>query len=170
MPDRFTLPVVDLLRSAGWYEGRTVSDTLELPPEFSLFSQAQVVFAEFGGLHMGQAGIGIDCAKCDVEIDPCLGSHLAPHLKRHEQSLKTKLYPLGEVVGGHAYLVIDEQGRTYLYHLGGELAPKAPTFARGLELLLLGKKASQQEIESAWQPKCQQTTNEVSANLARHES
>jgi hypothetical protein len=147
--ESFSPAVVDLLRRAGWQEGRIVANALLAPGQFALFPRAQEVLAEFGGLHVGECGSGIDCATSDVQIDPRLCVHLAAELKSLEEALKTRLYPLGEVHRGHGYLILDELGRTYL--LSDELEPFTATFARCLELLLLGKKASQEEIQRAWQ-------------------
>jgi hypothetical protein len=65
--------------------------------------------------------------------------------------LQTKLFPLGEVGGGDGYLIIDEEGRTYISSvISGGLHPLAPAFSECLELLLLGKKLNRQEIEETW--------------------
>lgn len=145
MNDRFSSPVARTLRWAGWYEGRSIA--VKIPPELDVFPLAYEVLAEFGGLHVGRTGPGIDCAMSDVEIDPVLGAHLRPVLNPYEKELATRLFPLGEVHLGHGYLVIDELGRTYLFGDGG-LEPWASTFSRCLELLLLGKKPDPEDV--AW--------------------
>jgi hypothetical protein len=146
MVDRFAMPVLDILRRAGWFEGRNIA--VAPPPQFFLFPKANDVLAEFGGLHIGQCGSGIECATSDVQIEPSLATHLSSELNGAEQSLNVRLFPLGEVHRGHGYLIIDEYGRTYL--LSDELSPFAPTFVRSLELLLLGMKANSAELEGAW--------------------
>jgi hypothetical protein len=138
--------VLEILRNAGWFEGRNVP--IPLAGEYQPFPNAQIVLAEFGGLHIGDCGAGVDCARSDIEIDPNLAIHLFPELKAVERSINSRLFPLGEVHRGHGYLVIDENGRIYL--LSDELSRFAPSFARSLELLLLGKKPSVAEIEAAW--------------------
>jgi len=143
--------VDDLLREAGWYEERHVTHTLTLPPEFSVFPRAREVLDEFWGLHFGSPGPGVDCAKNDVKIDPRLASHLASRLQGYGKVLQTRLFPLGEVHGGHAYVIIDEQGRMYvLSAMSDQFFPLAPNFSRCLELVLLGKRISRAEIEAAW--------------------
>jgi|GEM_PF-6637458 len=147
--DRFSPRVSDFLHKAGWFTGRDVLQSLSLPTNFNLFLKAEEVLKEFGNLEFGECESGIDCATSDVHIDPELGAHFKEELEEYEQSLKTKLYPLGEIHRGHAFLVIDEQGRTYL--LMDELTPYAPSFSRALEMLLHGKKADPGEIEKAWE-------------------
>ena len=144
--DRFSPPVLDILRRAGWFDGRRVA--VVPSPGIRLFPKAHEVLAEFGGLRMGKCGAGMECATSDVQIEPGLATHLTSELHEAERSLNTRLFPLGEVHRGHGYLIIDEYGRTYL--LSDKLSPFAPTFSRCLELLLLGKKANAAELEAAW--------------------
>lgn len=146
--DRFCPLVSDILSKSGWFAGRDVSRSVSPPPQFDLFPKAEEVLKEFGDLRFGACGAGIDFATSDVVIDPGLAIDLKEELDRYEQTVETKLYPLGEVHRGHGYLLIDEQGRTYL--LSDKLAPFAPSFSRTLEMLLLGKNAEPGEVEAAW--------------------
>ena len=114
MAHKFSRHVLDLLQKAGWFEGRNISLVTFSPTQLGLFTQAQEVLREYGGLHVGECGPGIDCATSDVHIDPSLTVHLEPELKDYEKKLGTRLFPLGEVHRGHGYIVIDEQGKTYL--------------------------------------------------------
>jgi hypothetical protein len=148
MYERLSEAVVAILQRVGWYEGRDVSSSFTLPSQPPIFPRAQEAIAEFGGLHFGSCGPGIERATSDVNIDPNLATHLASELEGLGKSLQTKLFPLGEVHRGHGYLVIDEQGRTYL--LSANLSPFASNLSQCLELLLLGKKPSPQEIEATW--------------------
>jgi hypothetical protein len=136
MASGFSPSVLELLRKAGWFEGREVP--ISLPVELQPFATARRVLIEFGGLHIGYCGAGVDCATSDVEIDPTLAMHVLPELRAYERSINRRLFPLGEVHLGHGFLIIDELGRTYL--LSDELSPLAPMFAECLELLLLGLK------------------------------
>jgi hypothetical protein len=140
MASSYSGPLLALLRRGGWFEGRTSSEFLIGAPHLDLFPKAEEVLREFGGLHLGECGPGIECATSDVEIDPNLTVHLASDLAQFAASKKLKLYPLAEVHRGHGFLIIDEHGRVYL--LSDDLVPFAPTFGQGLELLLLGKKPS----------------------------
>jgi SUKH-3 immunity protein len=145
MTARFSPSVLEILQSAGWFEGRNVKPCGESSWPFALFAKAQGVLSEFNGLHFGKCGPGIDFATSDVEIDPNLALHLAPELRAYETSRGTRLFPLGEVHRGHGFLVIDEQGNMYL--LSDELEPFAPSFSQALEKLLLGRKILPPEEE-----------------------
>jgi hypothetical protein len=137
MAEQFSKPVLDILQKGGWYEGREVSLPLSSPPEFALFPKASQVLHEFGGLHFGECGPGVDCATSDVQIEPRLAAHLLPELRQFAQSRGMNCFPLGEVHRGHGFLIIDENGKTYL--LSDELMPYANSFSDSLEMLLLGK-------------------------------
>jgi hypothetical protein len=89
MADDFSSAVLEILRRAGWHEGRNVTAIVP-PPQFSLFPCAQDVLAEFGGLHIGECGAGVDCATSDVNLDPHLATHLTTELKEFESSLNTR--------------------------------------------------------------------------------
>jgi SUKH-3 immunity protein len=128
--------VAELLTKAGWYPGRSVPTSPFIPDGFVSFRAAETVLREFGGLHFGECGAGVDFAGSDVEIDPRLADHLKAELAEHEQPLGARLLPLGEVHRGYGDLVIDERGRTYLLFDG--LSPLASSFSQALESLLLG--------------------------------
>ncbi|HEV3415621.1 MAG TPA: SUKH-3 domain-containing protein [Pirellulales bacterium] len=131
--------VLELLHLAGWFDGREVSVDPFIVPGLTAFAEAQRVLSEFGGIHVGECGSGINRATSDIEFDPKLGAHLARELRESEAALHTKLFPLGEVHRGHGYLIIDEHGRTYV--LTDELSCLADTFSQSLEMLLRGIKS-----------------------------
>jgi hypothetical protein len=135
-PNSLPPAVTEILTKAGWYPGRSVPTSPLIPDGFVPFQEAEAVMREFGGLHLGECGAGVDFARSDVEVDPRLAAHLKAELVEHEQTLGARLFPLGEVCRGHGYLVIDELGRTYL--LNDELSPLAPSFIQALASLLLG--------------------------------
>lgn len=135
-PDSPSSAVAAILARAGWYEGRDVPLPLFAPDGLTLFPVAEAVLREFGALRFGRCGPGVDFATSDVVIDPGLAVHLKAELDECGRPLGTRLFPLGEVHRGHGYLVIDEQGRTYL--LSDELSPLAASFSQALESLLLG--------------------------------
>jgi hypothetical protein len=149
MNDRFTEAVSEILRSGGWFEGRSVRVVAtSMPPDFAMFSQARAVLAEFGGLHFGQSGRGINCATNDVDITTRATNHVVSDLKKYTEILRVRLYPIGHVQLEHWFLVIDEIGRVYI--LNDRLFRLAPTFDRALELLLLGKRPDLVEIAATW--------------------
>lgn len=135
-PNSPSSAVAAILERAGWYEGRDVPLPLFAPDGLTLFPVAEAVLGEFGGLRFGKCGAGVDFTTSDVVIDPGLAVHLKAELDDLGRFLGTRLFPLGEVHRGHGFLVIDEQGRTYL--LSDELSPLAASFSQALESLLLG--------------------------------
>lgn len=147
----FPQSVARVLEEAGWHESRNVIHSPELPSESNLFQFAKEVLSEFGGLRIGASGEGIDCAKSEIIIDPKYLTYFNSELKEFESILQTRLVPVGELDGGHGYLVIDEEGRTYILSaMSHTLGPLAPTFSHCLELLILGKRLNRQQIEASW--------------------
>jgi hypothetical protein len=143
MENKFSQATKEILRKAGWFGGRNVTQTLAPAIQLELFPKAQEVLSEFGGLHIGECGPGIDCATSDVNISPDLCVHLTNELKDRSVRIGKRLFPLGEVHRGHGFLVIDEDGRTYL--LSDELVLHGATFWDSLEALLLGKRTARNE-------------------------
>ncbi|MCG3134805.1 MAG: hypothetical protein HMLKMBBP_02187 [Planctomycetes bacterium] len=129
-----------ILRSAGWTDGRRI----DLGPwqafPVSPFPAAQAVLTEFGGLHFGSTGPGIDCARSDVDLTPSWPNRRFTGYPDLERSIGQRLYPLGETHRANMELLIDESGR--VYELQDDLHFVAPTFADALEIILLGKRRS----------------------------
>jgi hypothetical protein len=148
---RFSPPILDILRDGGWYENRNVTDNLSLSSQLNLFPAAQCILAEFGGLCFGSSGAGIECAKSKLQIDSFIEIWTVPELQKFACLLKTELIPIGELDDGDEYLIVDEKGRIYVQSLVSlELVPIASTFSQCLELILLGKKLSPQQIKATW--------------------
>ena len=146
MDNQFSESVEAILHAAGWYPGRKVDALSGIVSPFTLFSAAEEVLTEFGGLHFGSCGPGTDCAASDVEIRADFTNHLAPELIRYEQSLNTRLFPIGFFQHGHGYLIIDSDGSIYvLSAMSGEFRPFAPNFSEALESLLFGVKIAPKE-------------------------
>src|SRR3954468_13334114 len=70
--NRFSPEVLKMLRKAGWFPGRDISDNLELPPGFQPFPAALRVLREFGLLQIGHKGSGVRRARCPGVLDPML--------------------------------------------------------------------------------------------------
>ncbi len=127
-----------MLQEAGWFEGRDVFSQLIFPPDFERLSAADNVLREFGGLKVGRRGRGIDCGRCEFEIDPLLAGHLSADCAAISEKIGLKLYPLGECDHGHAFLFIDE--RCGIYSWFGEFLKLADSFDDAVDRMLLGKK------------------------------
>lgn len=130
MTIRFSEDVVQLLLQGGWYVGRNVAIS-DIP-----FEAARKVLSEFGGLHIGQCGPGVECATSDVHIEPSVNADFEHELRNYENTLHTKLFALGGVHRDHGYLIIAENGKTYL--LSDSLDEFERSFDEALERLILG--------------------------------
>jgi hypothetical protein len=70
--------IIDVLKKAGWYEGRDVANALILPSQFTIFPKAHKVLAEFGGLRFGSRGLAptIVLSSCQEIIPGCTAHRL----------------------------------------------------------------------------------------------
>jgi hypothetical protein len=150
---RFSPKVSELLKESGWVDGENISIELSIPQELEndLFPAAQRILNEFYGLHIGDCGVGVNAATSDVVINPHLVSHVIQELRELGAKQNQRFFPLGEFHNHHWTLVVDDRGRIYLFN--DELVRYAPSFERSLELLLLGKRPIESELESAWRDK-----------------
>ena len=131
-----------MLRDAGWHPGRRVPDAVErwrttLTPEgFRLHAAAEAVLLEYGGLHIGRVGPGVDQARSDVELDPVLAAGEADRFGDFPELAGRSVFPLGEAAGGHLFLGIAETGEVYA--LMDEVHGRWTAFSAALTHLLLG--------------------------------
>jgi hypothetical protein len=125
---------------AGWRPRRDARGQVRLPRSFTPFGAAERVLAEFGNLRLGHTNDS-------VTIDPSVGEEIVEEIKRYEQVLGHRLYPIG--VWTHQdriYLVLDEIGRVYTLsfctqhkrRFDHELRPLASSFDRAIEYLVNG--------------------------------
>ncbi|MBO0757817.1 MAG: SUKH-3 domain-containing protein [Bradyrhizobiaceae bacterium] len=125
-----------LFVAAGWRPARRVSVDDRVPEHHP----AHDVLQEMGGLHVGHAGYGIECASSDLLFHFC---DVAPEiLSTWSELLVTKLIEVAEVHNRHGLLVLDEAGRCF----GASLIHDAfyfegHNFGDALSRLLLGRKA-----------------------------
>ncbi len=132
------------LRAAGWRPGRHVPDLvrqwrvqLESGSRFILHPAAERVLLEFGGLHIGAAGPGVDRSPSELNLDPTVAAGEDDRFLDYFPELHGRaVFPLGEVDGGNGFLGIDTTGRTYL--LMDEVCGRWPTFISAIEGLLRG--------------------------------
>lgn len=146
---RFSAEIVHILEQGRWYEGRTLPFSLPHELQSELFPAAERILREFGGLHVGRAGSGIDMARSDIEFDPYAAAHLVPELREHGLKLQQRLFPLAQFCNAHFYVIIDGRGRIYM--LNDELLRLAPSFDQALEFLLLGKKLTETQLDEIWE-------------------
>jgi hypothetical protein len=148
--NRFSEEVTKILTHAGWYQDRNVIDDLEIASKFTLFPRAQEVLAEFGGLRFVSPDPG-PYAKNEVPIDPNIANYSERRIRSYQALLNIKLFPLGGFGDSDGYIIIDEEGRIYVLPIvSGKLVPLAQSFSDALELLLLNKRLSRQQIAAIW--------------------
>lgn len=101
---------------------------------------ARPVLTEFFGLTVGSVGAGKDCARASVTFNPHDVGEIELELLSLNQKLGKQFYPLGEIDGGHAILLIDELGWIYIWF--DELPELiAKEFHAALERLLYGRRS-----------------------------
>jgi hypothetical protein len=146
--DRFAPAVREVLERAGWSPDRRVpeaqlqawADSLGMVmPE-----SARQVLGEFGGIATTQLAPGVDLAREPFVLDPLLAVHEEDRFQEFRDSYGLDdLYPLGESAGGHWFIAIDGDGRTYL--LMDDIRVLGETFDAALEALAVGRAARRLE-------------------------
>jgi len=142
--ERFSPEVMELLRKAGWYPGRSVGDlALEawrkdrlISDELDMPRAARVVLEEFGGLVITSTDRGIDFARLALNFDPSEGDG-GQFLRNYADAVGVEaLYPLGVYGDNDGTFLIDASGAVYVdFRLD---APAGSCIDEALERLLLG--------------------------------
>lgn len=115
---RFRNETEEMLRRAGWSPGRTIAEQVvkweERLSEFRIFRRAREALNEFGGLRIDEKGPGIECAREPFHLDPTLAVGESDRFARFTSVVGSDLYPFGDVVHGHGFLAMAEDGKTYM--------------------------------------------------------
>jgi hypothetical protein len=134
-----------VLGDAGWTPTRRDAQAvdgwrqmIDSPGGFQMFPAARGALEEFGGLRVDRRGPGINRAKSSFRIDPTVAKLEYDRFHDFESELGVRLYPLGEVDDGHAYLAVDESGRAYL--LMEELFDQYPSVLAALASFIVGRR------------------------------
>jgi SUKH-3 immunity protein len=99
---------------------------------------ARAALVEFGGLSFGNVEPGVDFSASDIDFDPRVAVGEEDRLLEYFDELRGRhAYPLGQCHRGHAWLVVDEQGRGY--QLGDRVHLVAESVDALLEAVLLGQ-------------------------------
>lgn len=140
---RFSEFVESILKSSGWFPNRNMGDTvlkweqeLHNSDGFNMFSDAEKVLLEFGGLVVNQRGAGKTCAREPFRILPTLAIYEGDRFIDYSHLLNIKLYPLGEAFDGHYFLAIGEDGRIFL--IMDDIQMIGRNFDEALENLIIG--------------------------------
>jgi SUKH-3 immunity protein len=127
--------ILPLFVKAGWFEGRNTG----LKPS----NQNQLVadiFAEFGGLQVGESGGGRDCAKSDV----CFFNNADETIDedddyKHFQKQVGQLSLIADAQHNHEQVLVAENGQFYVFTIpDGKLYFAGEHFNEAMERLLLG--------------------------------
>lgn len=124
-----------VLVEAGWHPGRHI----DVDARVWQSHPAHRILKEFGGLHIGRCGQGIECATSDLEVGFCEPDQEVGPV--WSELLGSQLVAVAEVHHRHGWLLVDEAGRCFgasqihdaFYYVG-------PDFGVGLERLLIGRK------------------------------
>ena len=145
--NRFSAKAEETLKRVGWFPGRQVPDSVASWKEILLDSDALTMFAsaervllEFGGLKSMEQGEGVTCSREPFEIDPTLATYENEKFKEFSILVNTRLYPLGEAVGGLYYLAIGENDRVYM--LMEDIRLVGNNMDEAMEALLIGLQPS----------------------------
>lgn len=123
---------------AGWFPGRAVLLQVTLPSGFVSSEAALRVLDEFGLLHIGSVGPGVDCARSDVLLDPNCADGLDECIKKEGEMLSLDFFPLGAAHRGHAIVMMSRDGVVFLYGEGG-VVRVADDFFEALWRILTGR-------------------------------
>lgn len=134
MPERFPAQVAQVLRDAGWSEGRRTDTEAAMAVDIvreqigrhdertEPFPAATAVLSEFGGLYVIQDGPGVDLARRPFAIDPTEVAATTETLADLGRRLQTRLFPIGMEGDHDSILAVDETGRVYaIDHTGAWL-------------------------------------------------
>ena len=130
-----TIPpsVEPLFRAAGWFPARQV----EVDPQVMVNPLAASVLAELGGLHVGQTGAGVECARSDIEFGfEDLGWFGAFGAWRG--MISESLMPIASLHHQHEYLLVDDRLFYAINIIDHELVYLGGSFGEAVEKLLLG--------------------------------
>lgn len=122
--------------AAGWKPGRKIEVFPPIPREHP----AEDILSEFGGLRVGQAGSGLECATSDVAF-----CHLPPCeivVGVWGRLLRTRLVGVAQVHNDHAELYLDESGRYFgASQMHDAFYFEGASFGEAMERLLLGRRS-----------------------------
>ena len=146
--------VTAALHAAGWREGRDCGAALlewktTLAAEgFDMFPAAEAVLREFGGLKIISRGSGEEQARSSFEVDPLLAKGERDRFAAFEAPLGRRLFPLGDVENGHAFLACSDDGKIYM--VGDHIWLLGSDVLAAFRKLIAGLKTEPLAIEPKW--------------------
>jgi hypothetical protein len=125
MPDRFPENVAQVLREAGWSEGRRTDAEAAMAVDIvreqigrhgertESFGAATAAQSEFGGIYVIQDGPGRDLARRPFAIDPTEVAATTETLADVGKRLQARLFPIGMEGDHDSVLAVAESGKVY---------------------------------------------------------
>lgn len=128
--------VRSLFIAAGWYPGRTVRLSSNVPTDHP----AAAILAQFGGLTVGRSGVGEECATSDVSFQEV--SWKDARLDLWTRLLHTELVGIAEMSNEHEALYVDGNGHCYGACLISDgFGFEGASFIEAIERRLLGRRS-----------------------------
>ncbi|MDQ7907792.1 SUKH-3 domain-containing protein [Phytohabitans sp. ZYX-F-186] len=168
MAERFTPPVENALRAAGWYPGRRLPDEELAGLRRAVFARTGVfggrlrpsvhadrALAEFGGLVVDAGRPGVDLNPRPFALDPALAAASVETLIDAGRALGASLFPIGVEGMDEAVLAIADHGEVLAIDAVGEWSLGA-TLEAALDTLVTGGQPSPakpvHERRPDWEP------------------
>ena len=125
-----------LFVTAGWFPGRTVQLSPNVPPDHP----AAAILTQFSGLVVGTSGPGEECATSDVAFQETLWKDA--RLDSWARLLRTDLVGVAEMSNEHEALYVDRNGRCYGASLISDgFGFEGVSFSEAIERRLLGRRS-----------------------------
>lgn len=135
----FRARVLELLKLAGWYKGRSVAGRLDLPNDVVYPMGIANLLTEFGGLYIKSSGTGITISRLSIKFEPVWADKESSEngiLLDYSNRIGKPLYPLGYIPDESLILCMDSEGKVYM--AGDYLYLVGNSFAEGVSNILLG--------------------------------
>jgi hypothetical protein len=128
---RFPEPVAQVLRAAGWFEGRDDPGTADALIaqvlaagraggfEFEVPAAAHRALREFGGLEVTAAATGLEFPGHDFSIDPVIVTRRFEVYAELDRIIGGRSFPFGVDHVEHTGFALGPDGRVYLLHYTG---------------------------------------------------
>jgi hypothetical protein len=125
MSDRFPAQVAEVLRTAGWFEGRRTDAEAATAVNMvraqvgrngersEPFAAATALLNEFGGIYVIQDGPGVHLRRRPFAIDPTDVAATTETLTDLGKRLHARLFPIGMEGDHDSILAVDEAGKIF---------------------------------------------------------
>jgi hypothetical protein len=137
-----------LLVDAGWYRGRKVKVKRKL---FAIRSAAKLnadkIIQEFGGLHIGEVGVGREQSASDISFRNA-SYEFSNEFWNQWPELESELYSFASAHNSHIHLFVNDHNEIYIFTDPDEKLYLGGSLTETMNKLLLGLKYGS-ELEKA---------------------